>query len=502
MVRRSFLAFRLATFLFLLPLALSHAAVPRFGTAEVALRADRTFNGSSGTPNPFTDVTLTAQVTSPGGKVFTVDGFFDGDGLSSQSGNVFKFRFYTDQLGTWTWKTTSNNAGLNAKTGSIDCSGTLAGAFGKGAIVENPAKPRTFMFQYGEPVYLIGKFLDAAAPVPLQYSHAMFSENLTETNRQAMLDRHLGMKLNKMAVYLANRGDYGGNVPTTPWVGTATSNDKSRFDLARWRMFERWVIKMRDAGLVAQLWFYADDSGFGDLPDADRKRLVRYGMARLSGYANTLFNLVLEWQEGWTTTEVNTYATWLHQWNPWARSLSVLGTPGNFSFPSSAWADYMQIQPGNGTTYSAVHTTSLSNRGLANKPLIVEEFATGAESAGNRQKAWAAFLAGPAGSGTGAFLQHLSRFVSLIDFELMSPADSLVVSGGAYGLAEANRAYVFYLFNGGAVSVNLSGATGTFIAEWYDPRTGAFQAAPAATGGGNRSFTAPASGDWVLYLHR
>jgi len=314
----------------------------------------------------------------------------------------------------------------------------------------------------------------------------MFSEKLSEANRQAMLDRHLGMKLNKMAVYLANRGDYA-SVSTTPWVGTATANDKLRFDLARWRMFERWVVKLRDSGMAAQLWFFADDSAFGDLPEADRKRLIRYAMARLSGYVNTLFTLALEWQEGWTTAEVDAHATYFHQWHPWARPLSILGTPGNFSFPNSAWADYMQTQPGNSTNYSTVHTNSLHNRGLANKPLMAEEFATGGENTGNRQKAWAAFMAGPAGSGTGAFLQHLARFVALLDFELMSPADSLVVSGGAYGLAEANRAYVFYLFNGGTATVNLSGASGTFIAEWYDPRTGTFRAAPAAAGGGNRT---------------
>lgn len=501
MTRRSSLAARFSTLLFLLPLAFLHAQVPRFGTAEIVLRASRTFNGTSGTPNPFTDVTLTAQVVSPSGKSFSVDGFYDGDGASSQNGNVFKIRVYVDEPGTWTWRTSSNEISLNARLGSINCSGTLAGVFGKGGVVENPAKPRTFKYQYGEPVYLIGKFLDAAAPVPIQYSHTLFSEKLTDTNRQAMLDRHVGMKLNKMAVYLANRGDYN-TVSTTPWIGTATSNDKSHFDLSRWRMFDRWVVKMRDAGLVAQLWFFADDSAFGDLPDADRKRLIRYGMARMSGSVNTMFTLALEWQEGWTAAEVDTYASYVHQWNPWARVLSILGTPGNFSFPTATWADYMQTQPGNGTTHPTVHKAALSNRGLANKPLIVEEFGTGAENDGNRQKAWAAFMAGPAGSGTGAFLQHLSRFASLVDFELMSPADSLVVSGGAYGLAEANRAYVFYLFSGGTVSVNLSGATGTFVAEWYDPRTGAFRAAPAAAGGGNRSFTAPASGDWVLYLHR
>jgi hypothetical protein len=267
-------------------------------------------------------------------------------------------------------------------------------------------------------------------------------------------------------------------------------------------MFERWVVKLRDVGMVAQLWFFADDSGFGDLPEADRKLLIRYAMARLSGYANTMFTMALEWQEGWTTTEMNSHAAYLHQVNPWGRLLSTLGTPGDFAFPTATWADYMQIQPGNGVGHAQVHTSALNNRAKANKPLMVEEYATGAESDGNRQKAWAAFMAGPAGSGTGAFLQHLSKFAALVDFERMNPSDSLVRSGGAYGLAEANRAYAFYLFNGGTVTVDLSAATGTFIAEWYDPRTGAFRAAPATTGGGTRSFTAPASGDWVLSLHR
>ena len=128
----------------------------------------------------------------------------------------------------------------------------------------------------------------------------MFSEKLTEANRQAMLDRHLGMGLNKINVYLANKGDYSG-VSTTPWVGTARRTTRRASTCARWRIYESGCVKMRDAGMVAQLWFFADDSGFGDLPDADRQRLIKYGMARLSGYVNTMFTLALEWQEGWST---------------------------------------------------------------------------------------------------------------------------------------------------------------------------------------------------------
>ena len=476
-------------------------AVSRFDTAEIVLRSTSSFNANSGTPNPFTSVDLSARVTAPSGRVFTVNGFFDGDGAGGAIGNVFKIRVYAGETGTWRWTATSNTAGLQAQSGSFTVSGTLSGRFGQGPVVENPARPRTFMHQYGEPVYLLGKFLDVAAPGPIQYSHTLFSEQLTETNRQAMLDRHRGMKLNKINVYLANRGDYG-SVATTPWVGSAGSNDRQRFDLARWRMFERWVVRMRDAGLVAHLWFFADDSGFGDLPDADRQLLIEYGMARLSGYVNTMFTLALEWQEGWSSTEVGSHMGFLHAQNPWARLASVHGVTGDFSFPGAAWADYMDTQAGNEAGHAAVHSHGLRNRSFAAKPLLQEELGLGAEDTSHRQKAWAAFTAGAAGTGTGAFLAPLATFLAQVDFERMAPADALALSANAYVLAEAGSAYVAYLYNGGTLRLDLGGASGTFSAQWFDPRTGTFRAAAPVNGGQVASFTAPAGGDWTLLLKK
>jgi hypothetical protein len=500
------MAKRFFTFLVLVgTLALANAraggAVARFDTAEIVLRSAASFNASQGTPNPFTAVELTARVTSPSGRVYTVPGFFDGDGAGGTIGNVFKVRVYAGEPGTWQWTTTSNTAGLHGQSGTFFVSGTLAGVFGSGPVVENPTYPRTLKYQYGEPVYLLGKFLDVAAPWPLQFSHTLFSEQLSEADRQAMLDRHLGMKLNKINVYLANQGDYDG-IATTPWAGIPSSNDKQRFDLARWRMYERWVLKMRAAGVVSQLWFFADDSSFGYLPESDRHLLIRYGMARLSGYVNTVFTLALEWQEDWTAAQVGTSMSYLQSQNPWARLASVHGVTGDFPFPASSWADYLDTQAGNEQGHAAVHAHGLVNRLLAGKPLIQEEFGLGDEDASHRQKAWAAFTAGAAGSGTGAFLAHLATFAAQVDFERMEPADGLALSGNAYVLAERGTAYVFYLYNGGTVRLDLRGVFGTFSARWYDPRVGTFQSAGTTTGGQERSFTAPTGGDWVLHLVR
>lgn len=479
----------------------SAQAVLCYDTAEIVLNSTSSYNATSGTPNPF-DLSLVTQVTAPSGRKVSVTGFFDGNGSGGAIGNVFKVRVFADELGTWRWAVSSTNVpGLAGRTGTFAVSGKIAGTFGKGPVVENPSYPRSFMHQNGEPVFLTAKFLDNAAPSPIKYSHTLLSEKLTDANRQAMLNRHIGMKLNKMNVYYANRGDYA-SVSTTPWVGTAAANDKTRFDLARWRVYDQWIVKLRGAGMVAHMWFFADDSNFGNLPDADRQRLIKYAMARHSAYVHTMYILALEWQEGWTTTEVNNHANYIHQNNPWARLVSVHGTTGDFSYPTAAWADYMDLQAGNSASHSGVNAIGVRNHGRAAKPVIQEEHGLGEETTINRQRAWAAFTGGAASVGSGAFLTHLAKFAGLVDFERMVPNNSLASTGNAYGLAEAGRAYVLYAHSGGRVGVNLSGVTGTFVAEWYDPRTGAFQATTAATGGGVRYYQTPTAADWVLYLHK
>lgn len=468
-----------------------------FDTYEVALHSSSAYSGTSGSPNPFVDVTVTATVQAPDGRTFDVEGFYDGDGAGGADGDVFKIRVAVDQAGPWTWTSHSATAGLDGQTGTICGQGLLPGVFGAGPVVVNPGAPRTFQYATGVPVYLIGKFLDTAAPSPIQFSHTFLSEQLSDVNRQQMLDRHVAMHLNKMNVYLANRGDYH-SVSTTPWVGSASSNDKARFDLARWHTYDQWIVALRDAGLVAQLWFFADDSGFGDLPDADRQRLIRYGMARLSAYANTMFTLCLEWQEGWSTSEVDSHAIFLQSHNPWDRLASVHGTTGDFAFPNAAWADYMDIQSGNDAPYAAVHAMGLTNRALAAKPLLNEEFGLGDETDELRRRAWAAFTAGAGGSGTGAYLQHLADFVSTIPFETLAPNDALVQSGEGYCLADPGTRYVVYLPHGGGVGLDLTAASGSLQVAWYDPRSGSTTPGASATGGTVQTMNAPDGNDWVL----
>jgi hypothetical protein len=182
--------------------------------------------------------------------------------------------------------------------------------------------------------------------------------------------------------------------------------------------------------------------------------------------------------------------------------VSVHGLTGDFALPAAPWVDYLDLQAGNSASPREVHALGLANRALAEKPLIVEELGMGEEDAVNRQKAWAAFLAGAAGVGTGASLGNLGRFVARVPFAEMEPADGLVLGGGAWALAAPGSAYVFYLYGGGSVRVDLRAASGPLQAEWYDPRDGSSRPLPAAAGGGVKELIAPSPEDWVLYIHR
>ncbi len=467
--------------------------VPKWQVYEISLTA------SMSPSNPFTDTRLKATVTPPHGAPFMVDGFFDGDGKGGQDGKVWKLRFSPNTIGFWQWTTHSNDPGLNDRHGRFRCLES-----GDPGPVE--ARGRYFHRIDGAPVYLMGNFLDLAVPPREQYSHTLLSEKITEKNRQDMILRQRRVhRANKINVYLANRGDYGG-ISTTPWVGGADSPDRTRFDLKRWAMYDRIIAQLKDEGMVAELWFFADDSGFGDLPDADRQRLIEYAMARLSAYPHTMFILCLEWQEGWSVSEVSSHMTYMQAHNPWGRLCSVHGIDadgGDFAFPREAWADFMATQPGNAIGPKDNNAHVIRNRAFADEPLLVEEFGHLNDSTRKRLRGnlWACFCGGAAGSGTGSGLARLRAFIedSDVAFWDMAPDNSLTSKG--FALANPGREYVIYLEVGGTFTVQL--AEGTYQAHWFCPRRDPGDAAPvsiAEVHGGARAFTTPDKEDWVLHI--
>ena len=96
------------------------------------------------------------------------------------------------------------------------------------------------------------------------------------------------------------------------------------------------------------------------------------------------------------------------------------------------------------------------------------------------------------------FLTILHDFFTQTNFHRLQPSQKLVNRGIC--AAWPNSEYIVQLPSGGSVTVDLSAARGTFAVDWFNPRTGERAPAGTTTGGGNRSFAAPDSRDWILHI--
>jgi hypothetical protein len=79
-----------------------------------------------------------------------------------------------------------------------------------------------------------------------------------------------------------------------------------------------------------------------------------------------------------------------------------------------------------------------------------------------------------------------------------TPNGALTSTG--YALANPGQEYLVYQPGSGAFTVNLTGGSGTFSVEWFNPATWATTAGAPVTGGTVTTFTPPWTGAAVLYL--
>lgn len=96
---------------------------------------------------------------------------------------------------------------------------------------------------------------------------------------------------------------------------------------------------------------------------------------------------------------------------------------------------------------------------------------------------------------------NASRFFndSGVSFASMTPNGRIASTGVA--LANLGNEYVVYSQDGLIFTIDLSGSTNTFIARFYNPRTGIFRPKFSIKGGlASHFITKPDAADWVLHL--
>jgi hypothetical protein len=98
-------------------------------------------------------------------------------------------------------------------------------------------------------------------------------------------------------------------------------------------------------------------------------------------------------------------------------------------------------------------------------------------------------------------LGYIKSYADRMNLVAMAPRGDLTST--KYALANpinSNGEYLVYAPLDGSFTVNLTSTRGNLSVEWFNPSTGITTSAGTITGGAQRQFTPPFSGDAVLYL--
>ena len=524
------------------PSAEATAAVERWDTYERSLDAAGSY------ANPFQDVTLTATFTHTTGKTIHVDGFHDG-------GSVWKIRFMPTDLGKWTYATSSPDAGLNGKTGTLSCVAPAK------PYLHGPLKVEGYHFAHadGTPRFLISTRLTCQFAPPSAWPPLITFLKENRINR--VLFMMPGVDSKKDPVH-TQRNLF------------APGPDYARYHVEAFRAIDEFIDALRQADILASPYFYYDprrEVMWNMTPEQDRA-YIRYGMARLGAFSNVMPVLGNEIELKTTNYKDPAFDLKSHAWanemGAFLKSRVVFGQPVSVhnpcwhefavnpsyftllrDWPFAGWTDFIlkQAQVGCIGTASAVsdsvpqpHTATYNERAYArhnqvlidlrrfNQPVINEEpaYDMGSKSAYASQTPetmrptfWTAATAGAytiwgnkstyvtgdplppiKESLTPPYLRVLHDVMTDLPYGKMEPLNESVtpadvtLDGEAWrtNFALAKPGEVYLIYSLGGGTGTVTLAPGPYSAVRIDPRDGTWTELGAVAGGGRRFL--PATG--------
>jgi hypothetical protein len=490
--------------------------------------------------NPFTDVTVTGQLTREGGKPLAVEGFCD-----SADGRTYRIRFMPAVPGKHTYEVTFRQGDAARKhTGTFE----VVDGKRRGVLRVDREHPWHFVWEgTGEHYFWNGNT-----------AFLLMGWQDEKVIRDA-LDRQVRLKVNRLRVLLAGgrSSSFWGEpiIPNdqfraylNPWVAqrpgdpTHPGFDYARFDAGCWQKFERMLRHARDRDLIISVVLDWNDSRVHPAAASDdERRYFRYAANRLGAFSNITWDLgddiSLYRDLAWS----HKMGTFLHESDPYRHMASDHPVDNRHQDRTAAWFGFTSFQDWS----RPQHEWMLNQRRAQEKtgriiPQVNEEYGyedhyprwaqnypDGANASNMRLTAWDIYMAGcyqttgeTAKRGTGYWpdtgggwingrgddsmvmlrgYAHIVEFFSGFEWWKAEPHDELV-NKGAYCLAEPGRCYAVYLPRGGKATVRLK--EGRYRARWFSPRSGATTGLPAAEGPTWTSPEPPDNGDWALVLRK
>ena len=503
--------------------------------------------------NKFRDVELNATFKSPSGKTIPFWGFFDGHGNGGPSrfdaqnppadnagelrGTIWKLRFMPNEKGKWTytWSFSDNSKSGN---GSFDC--VTAGAK-PGVIKPNssnfhwlqtpdskPFLPRVWYTMVSELPYNVKDFAPVYYEKAIKRGYNLFVINSLPLWSWTTDARALPPEVpaDKDWLIWYQKKPYQGE------KDDGTVYDTERMNLFAWKRIEEhvgwlanrevYVYPFQGFAIKRTVPGYRRPDKFSD---SKAKWFLKYCMARLAPYYNTLWNYTWEVDPG--TKKTDKFGQWIDQYDPWdhmytAQSLdSGEGSGDNFS---NSVYDMSTIEIG-GELYSG-NEDSITNYYKFKKPIfMIEDYRplwrkVGQNDTEALDKAWRLICNGsffawsefdynnwPSQPWNEVFTRNMAKYITILykfigdemDFANLRPRKDLVTDG-AHALAQPGSQYVVYKPNGGAFNVTLT--SGTYVATWLDPFTNKRKPGGKVKGPGTIPFSPPLNRHFVLVLNR
>lgn len=285
-------------------------------------RFEKTFTVKSA-KNPFTDVTLTANF-STGDTTFSVSGFYDGN-------DTFKVRFMPQQTGKWRFKTSSNLASLNNKTGEFTCIKATKGNSGPVQV------SGTYAFKYAN-----GKHYYPFGTTAYAWTH--MGQGTQEITLNTL--KKSGFNKLRMCVFPKNYELVNEEPELFPFEVKELKKDAAGKTYAAWdfntfnpaffQHLEKRIDELNQLGIEADLiLFHPYDKGrwgFDAMPNEVNIRYLKYLLARLSSYKNVWWSLANEWDyvKSKTVADWDLLAKTVVQNDPYRHLCSIHGATATY----------------------------------------------------------------------------------------------------------------------------------------------------------------------------
>ena len=515
----------------------SRAQVATFDYHEATLSVDQ-----PDAANPFTDVVVQAQLTTPSGRNMSLEGFCD-----DEAGATFRVRFLALEPGLHEYRVTYRQGAFRREfRGRF--SATRSGR--KGLVRVDQSFPFHFVWSgTGEHYFYNGTT-----------AYWLLGYRDDGVIREA-IDRLSQHKINRIRIALSARTKDGGRwkedqvkpsrdfqFRIEPWPAARPEDienpgyDVTRFKLETFRKCEALLRHAREKEMVVSLIFRLDAQDPGVDPfglnaqgNEGEERYYRYAVARMAAFSNVMWDVTNEWHLSRSEAWVEHFGRLIKRYDPWQHVTSVHGR-GTFPFRTSPWADFAMFQSWD---EHGSYDFMLKNRreqlatGQA-KPQVNEEYGYEdhypfpwgegrkfpARIADNRRRlAWEMTMAGGYQTtgeranvpGMGGWITgrgndemilpvlhgHMVDFFTSTRWWTADPRPELIQGGGLL-LADPGRLYIVYQHKAGQAVVTI--APGNYEVRQFNPRTGEWKSLPAASGVAWSAPAATDNEDWAYIL--